>query len=112
MTVIEVTSAAELSKKQTAEIEKVFSAKHKGEKIDFVYKIDKELIGGILVVDGDKYYDGTYRSQIDKIGAAFSLSDKYVEAATATKRKRAKKPAVSAYQSGYRQRAFGQGGKV
>lgn len=90
--IIEVTSAAELSKKQTAEIEKIFSAKHKGEKIDFVYKIDKELIGGILVVDGDKYYDGTYRSQIDKIGAAFSLSDKYVEAAMAQKRKRAKKP--------------------
>ncbi len=89
--IIEVSSAVELDGKQTARIEKVFSSKHKGEKIDFVYKIDKELIGGILVVDGDKYYDGTMRSQIDKIADSFQVNEKYLEAATPAKRRKAKK---------------------
>ncbi|MDE6294018.1 MAG: F0F1 ATP synthase subunit delta, partial [Clostridiales bacterium] len=66
--VIQVSSAAELSAEQKRKIQDVFSSKHRGEKIEFVYSIDKELIGGILVVDGDKYYDGTLRSQIDNIG--------------------------------------------
>lgn len=89
--VIEVSSAEELTAEQTAKIEKVFSSKHKGEKIEFAYKIDKQLIGGILVVDGDKYYDGTVRSQIDKMATDFQLSEKYVEAAALPKRRKTKK---------------------
>ncbi len=91
MSVISVTSAIELSPKQSARIEKVFSAKHSGEKVEFVYKIDKELIGGILIVDGDKYYDGTVRSQIDKLSSEFKLNEKYVEASATKKSKRTKK---------------------
>lgn len=89
--VIQVSSAAELSAEQIKRIEKVFSSKHKDEKVDFVYKIDKELIGGILVVDGDKYYDGTVRSQIDKMAESFQVSEEYVEAAATPKRRRTKK---------------------
>ena len=89
--VIEVSSTEELTAEQTAKIEKVFSSKHKGEKIEFAYKIDKQLIGGILVVDGDKYYDGTVRSQIDKMATDFQLSEKYVEAAALPKRRKTKK---------------------
>lgn len=85
---IDVTSASELTPSQIKKIESVFSSKHKGEKVEFVYKIDKELLGGILVVDGDKYYDGTLRSQIDKIGTDFKLGDKYADAAALPKRKR------------------------
>ena len=90
---IEVSSAAELTPALIKKIEKTFSSKHKGEQVEFVYKIDKKLIGGILVVDGDKYYDGTIRSQIDKINTSFKLDEKYVEAVSSPKRKRSKKPA-------------------
>lgn len=92
--VIAVTSAAELSPAQIKKIEKVFSSKHKNEQIEFVYKIDKELIGGILVVDGDKYYDGTVRTQLDRINTEFKTEDTYVEVASKTKRKRGKKSSV------------------
>lgn len=85
---IDVTSASELTPSQIKKLESVFSSKHKGEKVEFVYRIDKELLGGILVVDGDKYYDGTFRSQIDKIGTDFKLGDKYADAAALPKRKR------------------------
>ena len=90
MAIIQVTSATALSSEQKQKIQDVFSAKHKGETVEFVYSIDKELIGGILVVDGDKYYDGTLRSQIDSIGSAFRHSDRYVEAATPKRRKKSK----------------------
>lgn len=85
---ISVTSAAELSTKQIERIEKLFTSKHDGEQVEFVYKIDKELIGGILIVDGDKYYDGTVRAQIDKLNSEFKLNEKYVEASATKKRKR------------------------
>ncbi len=93
---IDVTSATELSSAQVKKIEKVFLSKHKGENVEFVYKIDKELIGGILVVDGDKYYDGTVRSQIDKINTDFKMSEVYVQAATVPKRRKSKPSADSA----------------
>ncbi|MDE5562050.1 MAG: F0F1 ATP synthase subunit alpha [Clostridiales bacterium] len=86
--VIQVSSATELKDEQKRKIEHVFCAKHPNESVEFVYTIDKELIGGILVVDGDKYYDGTLRSQIDNIGSVFRHSDSYVEAATPKRRKK------------------------
>lgn len=93
--VIHVSSASELSAEQRGKLERVFSAKHSGADVGFDYKIDKELIGGILVVDGDKYYDGTLRSQIDKLATDFKLNEKYVEAASTanSKRKKNKKAA-------------------
>ena len=91
--VIQVSSAAELSDEQKRRIQKVFCAKHPKDNVEFVYTIDKELIGGVLVVDGDKYYDGTLRSQIDDIAGAFRHSESYVEAAT-PKRRRANKSKV------------------
>lgn len=92
--VIHITSALELTAAQKKRIESVFNAKHRGEHPDFDYSIDKELIGGILVVDGDKYYDGTVRSQLDKIGTDFRVGEKYVEASTPY-RKKTKKGAKS-----------------
>lgn len=95
--VIVVTTAAPLNDADKKRVEAVFSAKHKGEQTEFVYNIDKALIGGILVVDGDKYYDGTVRSQIDRIDPDFVMSEKFVASATASftakgkKRKRKQK---------------------
>lgn len=82
MSTIRVSSATELSDAQRKRLEKVFSAKHKGESLEFVYSIDKELIGGILVIDGDKYYDGTLRSQLERLGTHFRLGENFVQAST------------------------------
>ncbi len=92
--IIEITSASELTDSARKKIEKVFAAKHVGQKPQFVYKIDKAILGGILVVDGDKFYDGTLRSQIDKIDPDYITSQKFVDAAFAAnngKNKRAQK---------------------
>ncbi len=93
--VIHVSSASELSAEQRGKLESVFSAKHAGSDVGFDYKIDKELIGGILVVDGDKYYDGTLRSQIDKLATDFKLNEKYVEAVSTANFKRKKNKKAS-----------------
>ncbi len=77
-----VKSAKPLSAAERKKVERVFSAKHKGKDVVFEYGIDKELLGGILVIDGDKFYDGTYRSQIDKIDASYLMSEGFVEAAS------------------------------
>ncbi len=79
---ITVKSAKPLSAAETKKVERVFSAKHKGKNVVFEYGIDKELLGGILVIDGDKFYDGTYRSQIDKIDASYLMNEDFVEAAS------------------------------
>ena len=47
-------------------------------------------------MDGDKYYDGTVRSQIDKINTDFKMSEVYVQAATVPKRRKSKPSADSA----------------
>lgn len=93
--VIYVSSAAELSASQKSRIQKIFSAKHVGAEVQFVYKIDKELLGGILVSDGGKFYDGTLRYQLDKLNIDFKLNEKYVEAASTQKRKNVKKQEFS-----------------
>lgn len=83
--IITVTSAKPLTAAEQKRTEKIFSAKHKGKKVEFVYSIDKSLLGGILVIDGDKYYDGTVRSQIDKINPNYIMSEKFVQAAISSR---------------------------
>lgn len=83
--IITVTSAKPLTVAEQKKTEKIFSAKHKGKKVEFVYSIDKSLLGGILVIDGDKYYDGTVRSQIDKINPNYIMSEKFVQAAISSR---------------------------
>ena len=82
-----VVSAKPLTSEQVKKTEKIFSAKHKNdaEKVEFVYNIDKDLLGGILVIDGDKFYDGTLRSQIDKIDPDYISSRQFVDEATSSK---------------------------
>lgn len=98
---IDVTSAKPLSASAVKKIEKVFSAKHK-EQVEFVYHIDESIIGGILVIDGEKYYDGTVRSQIDRIDPDYIMSQKFVEAAKSAKsRSRQKKLEADEQKSEY-----------
>ena len=82
---ITVVSAKPLEPAQAKKTESIFTAKHKGEKVEFVYSINKDLLGGILVIDGDKFYDGTLRSQIDKIDPEYIVSQQFVDAAIASK---------------------------
>lgn len=89
--VIEITSAAPLGDAEKKKIEKVFAAKHRGQKPTFVYKINQAILGGILVVDGDKYYDGTLRSQIDKIDDGFVVSKKLIDEVAHSETVRARK---------------------
>ena len=60
---IRVISAKALSESAKSKIETSFRRKHSDE-IEFVYETDSELIGGVLIVDGDKYYDATVRGQL------------------------------------------------
>lgn len=63
---IAVFSAQELSLKEKTKIEDMFIKKYNSD-INFVYELDKSLIGGIMVVDGDSIFDGSIKSQISKI---------------------------------------------
>ncbi|MCH5350469.1 MAG: F0F1 ATP synthase subunit alpha [Clostridiales bacterium] len=87
---ISVVSAAEVSKEQKARIERLFSSKHKGETVEFEYSIDKRVIGGLLVVDGDEFYDGTLRSQIEKINPNYLVTEEFADAALTAKGRRGK----------------------
>lgn len=87
---IEIVSAVEISDEQKKKIQKIFSSKHKGEKVEFEYSIDKRVIGGILVVDGDKFYDGTVRSQIEKINPDYIVTEEFADAAMTAKTRRGK----------------------
>lgn len=60
-----ITTSVELTEEEKAKIEKSFSSKYG--KIKATYHVNDELIGGIMVFDGDKVYDGSIRTQLDKI---------------------------------------------
>jgi F0F1-type ATP synthase delta subunit len=36
------------------------------------YEIDSSILGGVLIIDGDKYYDGTLKSQLIKLRKALN----------------------------------------
>ena len=50
---IRVITADTLSERDKDKIEKVFRAKHAGEEIGFRYELDKAVIGGLMIIDGD-----------------------------------------------------------
>lgn len=63
---IRVISPEELDEDTKARIERTFSAKHKNRTV-FSYEKDGTLIGGILIIDGDNYYNSSVRGKLDKI---------------------------------------------
>ncbi len=89
---IEITSAYPLSEKERARVESIFTAKHVGDDVVFDYKIDKDILGGILVADGDKFYDGTLRSQLDKIDSEYLFASKFTDSAPPRSRRGKNKP--------------------
>lgn len=60
-----ITTSEALNAAQKVSIEKRMQKKY-GE-ITVSYRIDDALIGGIMIFDGDKVYDGSIRAQLVKI---------------------------------------------
>ena len=65
MTKLTVTTATALSEKRKAELEKEFAAKYKTFTVDYV--VNDAIIGGMVLFDGEKIYDGSVSRQLDKI---------------------------------------------
>ena len=60
---IYVTSAKELSLVAKKKIEDAFSKKHNEAPVFFFF-LDPSLIGGVLIKDGEKYYDASVRGRL------------------------------------------------
>jgi len=63
-----VTSAADLTAKERAELDAAL-AKLTGQKVQAHFKTDPALIGGAVVRIGSTIYDGSLRSQLDRLRA-------------------------------------------
>ncbi len=63
---VSVISAKPLSDKDKVRIEKIFGRKH-GESVVFDYSVDASLIGGLLIIDGNDYYDSTVSGRLAKM---------------------------------------------
>lgn len=65
MTKLTITTSVELTDSEKIDLEKRLIKKYCKFKTD--YHIDDALLGGIIIFDGDKVYDGSIRTQLDKI---------------------------------------------
>lgn len=65
MTKLTVTTATPLKQEKKKEIEKKFAAKY-GE-CTFEYVVNDALIGGMIVFDGNKIYNGSVSGQLGKL---------------------------------------------
>jgi len=66
---VDVQSAFELTKEQVADLTRRLEKKT-GRKVKTTVRVDKELIGGIKVVIGDKVLDGSARAQLGALETA------------------------------------------
>jgi len=66
---VDVQSAFELTKEQVADLTRRLEKKT-GRKVKATVRVDKELIGGIKVVIGDKVLDGSARAQLGALETA------------------------------------------
>lgn len=61
---VEVTSANELTKSTKKDVEKFVATKFDVKTVEIVEKIDKSLMGGIVIRVGDRIYDGSLKSRV------------------------------------------------
>lgn len=61
---VKIVITQKLSQKIQKKVEDFFNKKHPDESIEFEYEIDNSILGGILIIDGAKYYDGTIKHQL------------------------------------------------
>ena len=62
-----VYSASQLGESYKKRIENSFNRKHKGEEVLFEYAVDSSLLGGLLIIDGNDYYDSTIAGKLAKV---------------------------------------------
>lgn len=63
---ITVISAKELDEATKKRVEQSFSKRHNGD-VAFSYTIDSSLIGGLLIIDGNDYYDSSIAGKLAKV---------------------------------------------
>lgn len=63
---IEVLTSESIDSNDKKKIEKLFSEKY-GDDYEVYYEVNQEIIGGIIIKDGDRIYDGSIKSQLKKI---------------------------------------------
>lgn len=66
MDTITIISAFPIAADVAKKIEKTFRAKHETT-VEFAYELDSKLLGGLLVIDGENYYDATIKGQLSSI---------------------------------------------
>jgi F0F1-type ATP synthase delta subunit len=69
---VKVVVATELSSSLQKKVEEFISKKHDGCELVFDYEIDNSILGGLLIIDGDQYYDGTLKNQLIKLRKCFN----------------------------------------
>lgn len=62
---IHITTAMPLSKGMHATVEQWVAARYTD--CEMVWHIDESLLGGIVIFDGDRVFDGSLRSKLDKL---------------------------------------------
>lgn len=63
---VAVFSASALTEQDRERIEKNFRRKHNGD-VEFSYEVDSSLLGGLLIIDGNDYYDSTVAGRLAKV---------------------------------------------
>lgn len=62
---ITVTTAKEITEKDLKKITQYLDKKYGEYSVNYV--VEDELVGGIIIFDGEKIYDGSIRGQLTKI---------------------------------------------
>ncbi len=62
-----ITSAKELSTKTRITLEEAWIEKSEEKDIEFIYKIDASILGGVLIHDGVSYYDASVKGRVAQL---------------------------------------------
>ena len=65
MTKLTVTTASPLTEEKRKEIEKVFAAKYRDFSVEYV--VNDAILGGMIVFDGNKVYNGSALKQLERL---------------------------------------------
>lgn len=59
---LDIITSTKLEKNEIDNMENVF-----GNNVEFSYKVDKDLLGGVVVMEKNKLYDASLRYQLDRL---------------------------------------------
>jgi F0F1-type ATP synthase delta subunit len=64
---VQITTAVELTDKQSMSMEKALKAKLADSGLVFEYKVDPNVLGGLRVIVGSREFDRTLRTRLEQI---------------------------------------------